>query len=275
MVIQKVDFIAEIGINHNGDFDLARKHIDAAKDAGATTVKMQNYYAETRVAKDSPIFSILEDCELPPEKIYDLKLYSESLNINFASTPFCTKSAKDLISMGCETIKVASFHLNDKELLKSILEGKDVKTMILSTGASKFSEIENANNFYESFNSIKKPELFILHCISQYPVGLKSDCHLSTMLKIREKTGKQIGFSDHTLGHEVAVNSIFCGAKIIEKHFTIDNSLGGADHAMSANPETFKKLVDACTNALEIFGTPRENSSFNCEADIVPYKRYT
>ena len=224
MVKQKVNFIAEIGINHNGNFDLARKHIDAAKEAGATTVKMQNYYAETRVPRDSPIFSILKDCELPPDKIHDLKLYSESLNINFASTPFCTKSAKDLISMGCETIKVASFHLNDQELLKCILEGKGVKTMIVSTGASKFSEIENANNFYESFNLIKKPDLFILHCISQYPVGLKSDCHLSTMLKIREKTGKSTGFSDHTLGHEAAVNSIFCGAKIIEKHLTIDNS---------------------------------------------------
>ena len=92
------------------------------------------------------------------------------------------------------------------------------------------------------------------------------------MQKIKEKTGKQTGFSDHTLGYEAAVNSIFCGAKIIEKHLTIDNSLEGADHAMSANPETFKKLVDACTKAIDIYGTPRGDSNFDCEADIVPYK---
>ena len=108
MVKQKLNFIAEIGINHNGDFDLARKHIDAAKEAGATTVKMQNYYAETRVPKDSPIFSILKDCELPPEKIHDLKLYSESLKINFADIGV---SAKDFSTVVNERMNIESANL--------------------------------------------------------------------------------------------------------------------------------------------------------------------
>ena len=107
----KINFIAEIGINHLGSVELAKKHIYEAKQSGATIAKFQTYVTEKRVSSDSPIFSILKDCELPFESFVELKSYCDDLKIEFSSTPFCTDSAKFLSNIGCKIVKIASFHL--------------------------------------------------------------------------------------------------------------------------------------------------------------------
>tara|TARA_B100001989_G_C24549887_1_gene473585 strand:+ start:2202 stop:3038 length:837 start_codon:yes stop_codon:yes gene_type:complete len=268
---RNLDFIAEIGINHNGSIDLAKKHIEEAKSSGATTVKFQTYFTETRTQLNSPIYDILKSCELLPEDFYEIQNFCKELRIKFCSTPFCTKSAQVLYDLNCENIKIASFHLNNHILINDVFHNEKIKNIIISTGVSRFQDIIDLNNLYEKVNLKNKPNLIFLHCISKYPVKELQDYHLTNISYIRNITRKEVGFSDHTLGSKAASISVSLGANYIEKHFTIDNSIEGADHAMSANPKTFKEMVNSCKDTLLMMGDKRGESPFDCEKDIIQY----
>lgn len=268
---RKLDFIAEIGINHNGSIDLAKKHIEQAKSSGATTVKFQTYFTETRTHENSPIYDILKSSELPPEDFYEIQNFCKELQIKFCSTPFCTRSAQVLYDLKCEIIKIASFHLNNHILINDVFHNENIKNIIISTGVSRFQDIVDLNNLYEQVNLKNKPNLIFFHCISKYPVMDLQDYHLTNIPYIRNITRKEVGYSDHTLGSKAASISIALGANYVEKHFTIDNNLEGADHSMSANPDTFKDMVNCCNETLLMMGDKRGEKPFDCEKDIIQY----
>ncbi len=263
-------FIAEIGLNHNGSLDLAKKHIEQAKESGATIAKFQTYFTDTRVKPNSPIRSILSQCELNKDQFYELKEFSQSLNIEFASTAFCDKSADLLKDIGCSVFKIASFHLSNAKLIEKIINFKDCKKIIVSTGVSSSAQILHINNLYDSIID-HKPEIAFLHCVSEYPISSNKNINLVNIPFIKSITEKEVGFSDHSIGSEAPAIAVALGATIIEKHFTIDQNLPGADHSMSANPEIFKKMVQKCNLTLEMIGQRRLNKPYECEKNSIPY----
>tara|TARA_B100000242_G_scaffold294111_1_gene274872 strand:+ start:3409 stop:4239 length:831 start_codon:yes stop_codon:yes gene_type:complete len=271
-MVKKIEFIAEIGINHNGSLDLAKKHIEKAKEAGADVAKFQTYFTESRTKKGSPIFEILKKCELRPEDFNELKVFCNELDIQFCSTPFCLKSAKVLYDLNCPTLKIASFHLSNLGLIDDLINNSNAKRLLISTGVSSISEIISVNQIYDQCNKIDKPELIFLHCISKYPILKENDNHLENIKFISRITGKKVGFSDHSIGYNAAIIATALGAEVIEKHFTIDNNIEGADHSMSANPKIFKKLVNQCRLTLDYLGNQRGNNPFDCEKEIIQYR---
>ena len=262
----KITFIAEIGLNHNGSMDLAKEHIEKAKESGASVAKFQTYFTDSRAKNNSPIYSILEQCELNADQFYELAEFCKNIDIKFASTPFCINSFKILNELNCSFIKIASFHLNNHILLRHIFENSKIKELIISTGVSSFKDILNANKFYDDFKRLDKPNLTFMHCISEYPISNLKNLNLINIREIGDQTKKNVGFSDHSKGSLAPSLAISLGARVIEKHFTIDNSLEGADHSMSANPKEFAGMVEKCFQTLEVLGQKRdENNYFECE----------
>lgn len=273
MVSRKsLEFIAEIGINHLGSIELAKRHVLAAKTSGADVAKFQTYITEKRVNKDSPIFDILKDCELAYDQLLEIKDYCEQVGIEFSSTAFCEESTEILTKLGCKTIKVASFCIGSSKLLESLFQSSEISRVVVSTGVSNKKEIDNLVKTYKNCSHEgHSPELNLLHCISQYPLVNHKDCNLSN-IRMLAGYGYRVGYSDHSVGELVPGIAVAKGASIIEKHFTVDTSLKGADHAMSANPETFKNMVDFCRKVYEMEGTERGAECFGVEEDIIPYK---
>ena len=273
-MVKEIKFIAEIGINHNGSVSLAKKHIEKAKECGAHIAKFQNYFTETRAKKNSPIKEILSNCELNPDEFNDLKCFCEDIGIEFASTPFCEKSAQLLDDLKCSTIKIASFYLYNEKLISKILNFKSCKQLIVSTGVSSSTQLLSINNLYDAIPN-NKPSIAFLHCISEYPISSIRNLNLSNISFMSKLTEKEIGFSDHSIGFKATTYSVLLGATIIEKHFTIDNELEGADHAMSADPETFKSMINNCNEAQLMLGQRRLNSHYECEIEAVQYCTYS
>ncbi len=269
-MVNNIEYIAEIGINHNGNISLAYEHINRAKEAGATVAKFQTYKTETRVPKNSSIFDILKQCELHEDEFLQIIDYCKGAEIKFGSTPFCKQSAKFLISNNTPLIKVASFHIANLDLLSYIFKENNNDT-IVSTGVSKAKEIEKANLMYNDLGNMTS-NLSFLHCISQYPVNDLKNMNLANIQHLKERTNKPVGLSDHSIGADAPMFAIFCGATIIEKHFTVDNELPGADHSMSANIKVFKHMVKMCNQAKEILGEIRGDECYAHEKDIIPFR---
>ena len=273
MVKKNISYIAEIGINHNGSIDLAKKHIESAKESGATIAKFQTYKTESRVDFNSPIYEILKKCELSNENFYELKIFCDELDIKFSSTPFCEESAQFLKDIDCKIIKIASFHLRNLKLIKKILNFKNCEMLIISTGVSSSIDLIRVNNLYDSMLNQKLPELSFLHCISEYPISNIRNFHLSNIINIKKLTDKKVGYSDHSIGSLAASYAVALGSEIIEKHFTIDNQIKGADHSMSANPIVFKEMVEKCEEIQLMMGSRRLNKHYLCEEQIVQYRK--
>ena len=267
-----VFIIAEAGVNHNGSVDLAKKHIEKAKESGADIAKFQTYFTESRTKKGSPIYEILKSCELKPNDFNELKLFCDQLEIEFCSTPFCLESAKVLYDLNCSTLKIASFHLSNLSLINNLLINSNAKRILVSTGVSSISEILAVNKIYEECTISNKPELAFLHCISKYPITDYQDNHLENIRFISNLTSKKVGFSDHSIGSKSASIAVALGARVIEKHFTIDNNIEGADHKMSANPLVFSNLVKDCNSVIEILGNHRGIDPYPCEEEIIQYR---
>lgn len=268
----KPQYIAEIGINHNGNIELAKKHIDAAKCAGADYAKFQTYLTDTRAKPGSAIRDILKQCELSADNFNELKQYCDRIGIKFASTAFCHSSVNILKDIGCKHIKVASFQIANVQLLNYLSRQDWIEDLWISTGMASEAEIYNAVNILkESPNRLLSRTVF-LHCVSQYPIQHISDYQLNNITYLREITKQVVGYSDHSIGVDAAVIATALGASLIEKHFTIDNSLEGADHAMSSNPEVFSSLVEKCNNTCIMIGNLTRKSSFNCENSCLPFK---
>jgi len=263
----KTYVIAEIGINHGGDINLAKKMIDSVSRTGADAVKFQTYITEKRVSKDSPIFDILKKCELSFNAFEELQTYSKSLNIDFFSTPFDSDSVDFLNSIGCDIYKIASFDIVNKELLKKVASLK--KPVIMSTGMSNLKEINTAYNILTQ----KTDKIALLHCISSYPTE-ENDANLLAISHLKESFNCVIGHSDHTNDIKVPLLAVAAGAQVIEKHFKIDDNMDCVDAPVSISESQLKELVSGIREIEKIFGDGFMGIT-SAEKEIVPFRRFS
>lgn len=235
--------IAEIGNNHEGNFELAKKLIKIAASCGCNAVKFQSIKPELLVGnKNIKRLNQLKRFELTKDNYKELKRVSEIEKIDFLSTPFDLDSV-DFLDKLVPAYKVSSGDLNYFQLLKKI--ALKFKPIILSTGMSTIPEIQSSIDFIKKIweqNFKKYNIIYILHCVSAYPTSI--DYANLNALKDLSQLGFPIGYSDHTIGTEAAIIAVSMGAKIIEKHFTISKTYSEfRDHQLSADPEEMKKLV--------------------------------
>lgn len=260
--MSEVVIIAEAGVNHNGSFENAVKLIDAAAEAGADYVKFQTFKADKIVSKtaqkadyqiknindnDNSQYAMLKKLEMPEQWHYDLSEYANSKNIKFLSTGFDEGSIDFLDELGVDLYKIPSGEITNKRYLQHIArKGKDI---VVSTGMATMDEIKLAVEIIMA-EGITKDKISVLHCNTEYPTPMK-DVNLKAMNTIGEELGVNIGYSDHTLGIEVPIAAVALGAKIIEKHYTLDRSMPGPDHLASLEPEELKSMVTAIRNIEE------------------------
>ena len=268
----KLIIIAEIGINHNGSLKLAKKLVKHAKTCGADYVKIQNYIPNMIVTKNTPkanyqknnnleekMFSMLDEYHFSFKKTIELIKFCKKIKIKFLSSPFDELSFEFLKKNKLNLIKVPSGEITNYPLLKLI--GKYNKKIILSTGMSYLSEIKKTLKFLIK-NGLNKKNISLLHCTSQYPTKPK-DVNLRAMLTLKKKFNLDIGLSDHTLGFESSICAVYLGAKVIEKHLTLNKRMKGPDHLTSLEPEEFKKFVISLRNTKFISGSPIKQPTQN------------
>ena len=243
--------IAEAGVNHNGSVELAKKLIDAAKDAGADAVKFQTFKAEKvvtqkaekaeyqKTAKEESQYDMIKKLELSEYDFMELADYAKKKGIIFLSSPFDKESADLLDEMNVPAYKIASGEITNFPLLKHIAKKK--KPIILSTGMATLGEVEEALNVIRSEGV---EDVILLHCVSNYPAKME-DVNLRIMGTLKQAFKIPVGFSDHTLGITVPIAAVALGACVIEKHFTLDRNLPGPDHKASLEPDDLKEMVKA------------------------------
>jgi N,N'-diacetyllegionaminate synthase len=269
----KVIIIAEAGVNHNGDINLAKKLIDVAADAGVDYVKFQTFKAEKLVSKeakkaeyqsnnindgDDSQFNMLKKLELSHEDHIELIKHCRLKKISFFSTAFDVEGVEYLNSLELPFFKIPSGEITNYPYLKAI--AKCGKPVILSTGMCNMSEIKDSVELLVKYG-LKLENISILHCNTEYPTPMK-DVNLLAMLEIKKHFRVKVGYSDHTLGIEVPIAAVAIGAKIIEKHFTLDRNLPGPDHIASLEPNELKSMVKAIRNTeLAISGSSQKSPS--------------
>lgn len=255
--------IAEIGVNHNGDLNLAKKMIDSAKLSGADVVKFQTFNAEKLVSKDTPKvkyqfnntspkeshYEMLKRLELSHDDHFKLKKYCDDKKITFISTPYDIDSAKFLFDLNIDFFKTSSADLVDLPLQHWIAKSK--KPSIISVGMSTMGEIKDTLDIYVKH---KNKNIVLLHCVSNYPCSDKS-INLNVMNTLQKTFMVPVGYSDHSIGNEAAILSIANGACVIEKHFTLDKNLPGPDHLASSDPNEFTNLVNSIRRSETILGS--------------------
>jgi len=264
MKSQKVLIIAEAGVNHNGDIELAKKLVDAAVDAKADVVKFQTFKASSLVTKTAQManyqiinteknesqFAMLKRLELSEAMHIELTGYCKEKGISFLSTAFDLESIQFLKKFKMGIWKIPSGEITNLPYLEYI--GKCNEHVILSTGMSTVEEVEDAINVLIK-SGTEKNKITVLHCNTDYPTRFE-DVHLNAMNTIKERLGVKIGYSDHTPGVEVSVAAVALGAKVIEKHFTLDKNLPGPDHKASLDPSELKILVTQIRNIEKSLG---------------------
>jgi len=244
----KTYIIAEIGINHRGSVEVAKELIDSAVRAGVDAVKFQTYLTEQRAPKgNNEVFKILKDLELPFEAFKELKDHASQYNVDFFSTPFDKESVEYLESIGTDLYKIASFDIVNHKLLKEV--ASTGKPVILSVGMSNLDEIKEAYNILK----VGTKNIAILHCISSYPTQ-EEDAKLSNIAKLQNEFDCIIGQSDHTNDIQVPLYAAAAGARILEKHFKIDDNFECVDAPVSITEKQMKKLVDEIRRIEKIFG---------------------
>jgi N-acetylneuraminate synthase len=255
--------IAEIGVNHNGDVGLAKQMIDVAADAGADAVKFQTFFADelvTRSAKKAAYqlattdnaqsqYDMLKALELTAEEFADLNTYCVEKNIAFLSTPFSFRAVDLLDDVGVHAFKVSSGDLTYVQMLDHM--ARKGKPIILSTGMGNLSEIEDAVRTIEAAGNT---QISILHCVSNYPAAAE-DCNLAAIDTIGAAFGYPVGWSDHTQGPAMTLAAVARGAKIIEKHITLDVAMDGPDHSASMMPDEFAQMMRDIRNIEIAIGT--------------------
>jgi N,N'-diacetyllegionaminate synthase len=259
--------IAEIGINHGGDLDKAKRLIDSAVRAGADSVKFQTYLTEKRTPKDSPIFDILKQCELPFDAFEKLKNHADEQSIDFFSTPFDEESIECLEDLNINLYKVASFDVLNHKLLRSI--AKTGKTVIMSVGMANLLEIKDA---YKILNE-KIDHIALLHCVSSYPTEEK-DANLAVIGSLKNEFDCVIGQSDHTNGIQVPLYAASMGAQIIEKHYKIDAQMDCVDAPVSITEDQFSKMCKKL-ESLEVFLGESVLQCFETEKQTMEFRRFS
>ncbi|MBN8664320.1 MAG: N-acetylneuraminate synthase family protein [Chitinophagales bacterium] len=264
--------IAELGSNHNGDMELAKKLIFQAKQAGADCVKFQSWSKDSIFSKktyednyfvaddyrnrtDYTLEQIVEEYSISEDELLQMKAYADELEIDCTSTPFSPKEADFLVDkLKTPFIKVASMDLNNYPFLEYL--AKKGLPMVISTGLSELYEIDKAVRVIEEAGN---RQIIILHCVSIYPPQDKQ-VHLNNILTLqRQYPEYPIGFSDHTLGISIPLASVALGVCLIEKHFTLDKNMEGWDHKVSANFEEMAAIAHESKRIAEAMGSFRIN----------------
>jgi N,N'-diacetyllegionaminate synthase len=249
----KTLIIAEAGVNHNGDIELAKKLINIAADSGADLVKFQTFSADRLVTQSASKaeyqvlatnkiesqHEMLRKLELTESMHHELINHCANRKIGFFSTGFDIESINFLASLGQELFKIPSGEITNLPFLQHI--GGLGKKVLLSTGMSNMHEVAAALNALQLAGTPKN-RITVLHCTSSYPAEM-SDVNLRAMLSIQDEFGVEVGYSDHTLGIEVAIAAVALGAKVIEKHFTLDRNMTGPDHKASLEPDELIRMV--------------------------------
>lgn len=261
--MSKVIVIAEAGVNHNGNLELAKELVETAKDCGADFVKFQTWrtenivtrfakqaeYQEVNTGKSESQYEMLKRLELGYSEFTEIKAHCDAYGIAFLSTPDDWESAIFLSDLQ-DTFKVGSGEINNTPFLEKI--GTLNKDIYLSTGMSTIDEIENAINALTS-SGLKKNRITLLHCTSQYPAPF-NDINLRAMQSLGQHFNIEVGYSDHSLGLEVSLGAVALGARVIEKHFTLDKNMTGPDHSASLDPKELKELVLSIRNLEKSLG---------------------
>lgn len=261
--------VAEIGLNHNGDIVLAKEMISAAAECGADIVKFQSYRTEDfltngdlriqyesrgRKVEESQL-SLFKRCELKLQDWFDLMDFCTDRGVEFQCTPTSVSGVQDLVDLGVESFKNGSDFLGNLELIRAM--GETSLPTIISTGMSTLKEIEQAVTV---FRETDNHQLVLLHCVSLYPTP-KHLANLCRIQALHEYFGCPVGLSDHSEDNEIATYATVLGAKVIEKHFTLDRGLEGPDHAFSTTPRELRDLVIATRSAFQILGSGTIDSS--------------
>lgn len=258
--------IAEAGVNHNGDMNIAKKLVDVAVDAGADAVKFQSFKAEKVVSPSAPKaeyqlqatdktesqFAMLRRLELSASMHKKLFNYCQDRQILFLSTPFDVESVDLLESLGISAYKVGSGEITNHPLLFHI--AKKNKPIILSTGMSTLLDVAQA---VKVINEAGNQDIVLLHCVSNYPADPK-DVNLKAMETMEKAFQLPVGYSDHTPGIEVTLAAVALGASVIEKHFTLDRNAPGPDHQASLEPEEIKTMIRGIRIVESAFGNGRK-----------------
>lgn len=257
--MRDIFIIAEAGVNHNGDLNLARKLIDAAVEAGADAVKFQCFRADCLVTRDAPKaayqtanlgdtdlsqYRMLQELELGDNDFRILKEDCDQKKIRFLVTPF-DEGAVDLLEPLVDRYKISSGDCTNLPFLRTI--AKKGKPVILSTGMSSLGEVRQA------VKALEGVDITLLHCTTNYPCP-PEEVNLRAMLTLKKEFGLSVGYSDHTEGIEIAVAAAAMGAEVIEKHFTLDRKMKGPDHRASLEPDELREMVRAIRKVSLVLG---------------------
>ena len=261
--------IAEVGVNHNGNISLAKKLINHAKSAGADYVKFQCFETNSLVTNNAKKANyqkkfgakqtqkqMLKKYELKEKDLIYLKKYCKKIGIKFLLSIFDIGSLNILNRIGLKLVKIPSGELNNFELIEQVVRSK--KEIILSSGMASLTEIRKTIDFIQKF----KRKLTVLHCVSSYPTS-PNEVQIKRMMEIKKRFNVAVGFSDHTEGVEAAIAATTLGAKVIEKHLTINKKMKGPDHSSSLDPEEFKNFVKKIKNTEKIISL--KNSKVSTE----------
>lgn len=269
--MNKVVIIAEAGVNHNGDYELAKQLVLKAKAAGVDYVKFQTGvpkllvskfavmadYQKANTGKEESQLEMLKKINLKLEDFAPLKAYCEEIGIKFISTPFDLVSIDVLESLDMDFWKIPSGEVTNYPYLVKI--AKTHRPVVMSTGMCEVNEIRDALNVLLD-NGLTKDKISLLHCNTEYPTPMK-DVNLRAMLELKDEFGVRVGYSDHTQGIEVPIAAVAMGAEIIEKHFTLDHNMPGPDHKASLEPQELKAMVSAIRNIEQAVGNGHKHVS--------------
>ena len=256
--------IAEAGVNHNGCLDRARELVDVAKNAGADAVKFQTFRSSQEIAiqtekaeyqkkttgTEESFLDMVKKLELSDDAHYELYEYCNTKKIEFLSTPFEAESIDFLFQMDLRVLKISSGQVTNLPFLRKI--GGLGKDLILSTGMSTLEEVGDALEILYSVGA-KRKSITLMHCTTAYPTK-PLDVNLAAMMTMKKEFGVDVGYSDHTLGIEVAVAAVALGATMIEKHITLSRKLEGPDHQASLEPDELKNMITAIRNTERAIG---------------------
>ncbi|RGJ30658.1 N-acetylneuraminate synthase [Fusobacterium varium] len=278
-----VFIIAEAGVNHNGNINLAYKMVDEAKKAGVDCIKFQTFKTEKIITKNTKKaeyqekntenketqYEMIKKLELTYDEFRKLKKYCKEKEIIFLSTPDEEESLNFLMDeLNMEMVKIGSGEITNYIYLEKIAQKN--KPIILSTGMSTLGEVEKALEIIRKYNNQK---ITLLHCTTNYPCPIE-EVNLNAMLTLKEAFKLDIGYSDHTLGIEISIAATALGATVIEKHFTLDKNLDGPDHKASLDPLELTKMVEAIRNIEKALGNgiKQPNASENKIKEVVRRK---
>jgi len=244
--------VAEAGINHNGSLKIAKKLISEAKKCGADAVKFQMFSANDLASKNSKFFKIFKKLEFSNSEFKELSDFAKSKGIIFFASPFSINAVNQLQKLQIPVFKVASGDLTNLPLIEYI--SKKHKPMIVSTGMANIQEVQDSINVIKKSNN----KIILLHCVSAYPTPLQ-EVNLKAIHTLKSKFSYPIGFSDNSDDQLVPLIAISMGAKIIEKHFTLNKNMNGPDHKISCNPKQFSDLVKNIRLVEQMIGSGKKS----------------